>query len=84
MDDPHIPGAIEELVAEEHELWRRESTRQASEAERRRSTRSESPSADAGISCAGALRGATPDETLTPPRRARLKSLSGTSSSARR
>jgi Protein of unknown function (DUF2630) len=36
MDDPHIHGAIEKLVAEEHELWRRESTGQASEAERRR------------------------------------------------
>ena len=36
MDDPHIHGAIEELVAEEHELWQRESTGQASEADRRR------------------------------------------------
>lgn len=36
MNDPHIHGAIEELVAEEHELWQRESTGQASEADRRR------------------------------------------------
>ena len=36
MDDPHIHGAIEELVAEEHELWQRESAGEASEADRRR------------------------------------------------
>ena len=36
MDDPQIHGAIEELVAEEHELWQRESAGQASETDRRR------------------------------------------------
>jgi Protein of unknown function (DUF2630) len=36
MDDPRIHGAIEELVAEEHELWQRESAGAASEADRRR------------------------------------------------
>ena len=36
MDDPQIHGAIEELVAEEHELWQRESAGQASEADRQR------------------------------------------------
>lgn len=36
MDDPQIHGAIEQLVAEEHELWQRESAGAASEADRRR------------------------------------------------
>jgi hypothetical protein len=36
LDDPQIHGAIEELVAEEHELWQRESAGQASEADRQR------------------------------------------------
>jgi hypothetical protein len=36
MDDPQIHGAIEEVVAEEHELWQRESAGEASEADRRR------------------------------------------------
>jgi Protein of unknown function (DUF2630) len=36
MDDPQIHGAIEELVAEEHELWQRESAGQASEGDRQR------------------------------------------------
>ncbi|MDQ3874355.1 MAG: DUF2630 family protein [Actinomycetota bacterium] len=36
MDDPQIHGAIEELVAEEHELRQRESAGQASEADRQR------------------------------------------------
>ena len=36
MDDPQIHGAIEEPVAEEHELWQRESAGQASETDRRR------------------------------------------------
>ena len=36
MDDPQIHGTIEQLVAEEHELWERESAGNASEAERQR------------------------------------------------
>ena len=36
MDDPQIHGTIENLVAEEHELWERESTGEASEDDRRR------------------------------------------------
>ena len=36
MDDPRIHGTIEELVAEEHELWQRESEGTASEDDRRR------------------------------------------------
>ena len=36
MDDPQIHGTIEQLVAEEHELWERESAGSASEADRRR------------------------------------------------
>jgi Protein of unknown function (DUF2630) len=36
MDDAQIHGTIEELVAEEHELWQRESRGDASEEDRRR------------------------------------------------
>jgi hypothetical protein len=36
MDDPQVHGTIERLVAEEHELWQRESAGEASEADRRR------------------------------------------------
>ena len=36
MDDPQIHGTIEQLVAEEHELWQRESAGDASDADRRR------------------------------------------------
>jgi len=36
MDDPQIHGSIEALVAEEHELWRRESDGEATDADRRR------------------------------------------------
>jgi len=36
MDDPQIHGSIEQLVAEEHELWDRESAGEASDADRRR------------------------------------------------
>ncbi len=36
MDDPQIHGTIEQLVAEEHELWDRESNGSATEADRRR------------------------------------------------
>ena len=36
MDDPQIHGTIEQLVAEEHELWQRESAGSASEADRQR------------------------------------------------
>jgi hypothetical protein len=36
MDDPQIHGTIEQLVAEEHELWERESTENASSADRQR------------------------------------------------
>ena len=36
MDDPQVHGTIEQLVAEEHELWERESGGKASETDRRR------------------------------------------------
>ena len=36
MDDSQIHGTIEQLVAEEHELWKRESAGNASDADRRR------------------------------------------------
>ena len=36
MDDPQIHGTIEQLVSEEHELWKRESAGTASEDDRRR------------------------------------------------
>ena len=36
MDDPQIHGTIEKLVAEEHELWQRESGGGASDDDRRR------------------------------------------------
>jgi hypothetical protein len=36
MDDPQIHGTIEQLVAEEHELWESESAGNASEADRQR------------------------------------------------
>ena len=36
MADDRIHGRIEELVAEEHELWRRESEGTADDADRRR------------------------------------------------
>jgi hypothetical protein len=37
MDDAQIHGTIENLVAEEHELWERESHGNATEADRKRS-----------------------------------------------
>jgi hypothetical protein len=36
MEDPQIHGAIEELVAEEHELWGRESEGRATDGDRER------------------------------------------------
>jgi hypothetical protein len=36
MDDPQVHGKIEQLVAEEHELWALESTGNATDADRRR------------------------------------------------
>jgi hypothetical protein len=36
MDDPQIHGTIEQLVAEEHELWERESAGTATDSDRRR------------------------------------------------
>jgi hypothetical protein len=36
MEDSQIHGTIEQLVAEEHELWERESTGNADDADRRR------------------------------------------------
>jgi Protein of unknown function (DUF2630) len=36
MDDPQLYGTIEQLVAEEHELWQRESAGNASDADRQR------------------------------------------------
>jgi hypothetical protein len=36
MDDPQIHGSIEQLVAEEHELWQRESDGTATDGDRER------------------------------------------------
>ena len=36
MEEPQIHGTIEQLVAEEHELWQRESAGNASDADRQR------------------------------------------------
>jgi len=36
MDDSQIHGSIEQLVAEEHELWEREASGNATEADRAR------------------------------------------------
>jgi hypothetical protein len=36
MNDPQIHGTIEQLVAEEHELWQKEAAGNAGEADRRR------------------------------------------------
>jgi hypothetical protein len=36
MDDNQIHGSIEELVSEEHRLWNRESSGQATDEDRRR------------------------------------------------
>jgi len=36
MDDTQIHGSIEQLVAEEHELWEREAAGNATDADRRR------------------------------------------------
>jgi Protein of unknown function (DUF2630) len=36
VEDPQIHGTIEKLVAEEHELWQREASGEASETDRRR------------------------------------------------
>jgi Protein of unknown function (DUF2630) len=36
MDDPQIHGTIEQLVAEEHELWEREAAGNASDDDRHR------------------------------------------------
>ncbi|HVS85013.1 MAG TPA: DUF2630 family protein [Gaiellaceae bacterium] len=35
MEDPQIHGAIDRMVAEEHELWEREAAGTATDAERR-------------------------------------------------
>ena len=36
MDDPQIHGKIEQLVADEHELWEREAAGSATDADRQR------------------------------------------------
>jgi hypothetical protein len=36
MDDPQIHGKIEQLVADEHELWEREAAGNATDADRQR------------------------------------------------
>jgi hypothetical protein len=36
MDDPQIHGTIEQLVAEEHELWEREAAGNATDADKQR------------------------------------------------
>jgi len=36
MDDPQIHGAIDQMVAEEHDLWERESAGNATDADRQR------------------------------------------------
>ena len=41
MDDSQVHGTIEQLVAEEHELWEREAAGNASESDRQRLQRGE-------------------------------------------
>jgi uncharacterized protein DUF2630 len=36
MEDPQIHGAIDEMVAEEHQLWEREAAGEATDADRQR------------------------------------------------
>jgi hypothetical protein len=36
VEDPQIHGAIDEMVAEEHQLWEREAAGQATDADRQR------------------------------------------------
>jgi hypothetical protein len=36
VEDPQIHGAIDRMVAEEHELWQRESAGEATDADRQR------------------------------------------------
>ena len=36
MEDPQIHGAIDRMVAEEHQLWQREATGAATDADRQR------------------------------------------------
>jgi hypothetical protein len=36
LEDPQIHGAIDQMVAEEHELWEREAAGEATEADRQR------------------------------------------------
>jgi hypothetical protein len=36
MDDPQVHGTIEQLVAEEHELWEREAAGTATDTDKRR------------------------------------------------
>jgi Protein of unknown function (DUF2630) len=36
VEDPQIHGAIDRMVAEEHELWQRESSGEATDADRQR------------------------------------------------
>jgi Protein of unknown function (DUF2630) len=36
MEDPQIHGAIDRMVAEEHELWQREAAGEATDADRQR------------------------------------------------
>ena len=56
MDDPQIHGTIEALVAEEHELWQRESAGAASEADRERLRDLRSRSISAGTCSANDAR----------------------------
>ena len=36
MEDPQIHGAIDQMVAEEHELWQREAAGEATDADRQK------------------------------------------------
>ena len=84
MDDPQIHGTIEQLVAEEHELWERESEGNASEADQRRLQELRSRSTSAGTSCANAEPCGTLAATPTRPRFGRQRWSRAISSSSAR
>ena len=56
MDDSQIHGSIEQLVAEEHELWGREAAGTRPRLTANGCNRSRSRSTNAGIFCASAAR----------------------------
>ena len=83
MDDPQIHGTIEKLVAEEHELWQRESAGAASEADRRRLQELRVSLDQCWTSCVNAAPCARLVVTRTRPMFGRQTWSSATSSSSR-